>query len=263
MNRKPIEMNSAAYPEEIRTFLQNGAVYDSSCSPEARVLFINKDGGLFLKESAAGTLKTEAMMTSYMNSLDLSAEMLYYGTHNAKDYMVTKRIPGEDCTHPEYLSDPRRLCDITAELLRKLHEVDPNNCPVQDRNRTYIDTVKQGFDRHAYEPDLFAGMYEFRSFEEARQAAEEGFPLMQRDALLHGDYCLPNILLDQWRFSGFIDVGNGGFGDRHIDILWGIWTLKYNLHTAGYTDRFLDAYGRDKLEPEKLRCLAAMEMIGG
>ena len=86
---------------------------------------------------------------------------------------------------------------------------------------------------------------------------------MKRDALLHGDYCLPNIILDDWKFSGFIDVGNGGFGDRHIDVLWGIWTFNFNLGTFQYTDRFLDVYERDKVEPDMLRHIAAMEMIGG
>ena len=95
------------------------------------------------------------------------------------------------------------------------------------------------------------------------QAAREGFSEMRTDALIHGDYCLPNIILKDWKLSGYIDVGNGGLGDRHIDILWGIWTLKYNLKTTRYTERFMDAYGRDLVEPEKLRCLAAMEMIGG
>lgn len=48
-----------------------------------------------------------------------------------------------------------------------------------------------------------------------------------------------------------------------MDVLWGIWTLNYNLGTTRYTDRFMDAYGRDRIEPEKLRMVAAMEMIGG
>ncbi|MCR5808173.1 MAG: phosphotransferase, partial [Clostridiales bacterium] len=79
---------------------------------------------------------------------------------------------------------------------------------------------------------------------------------------LHGDYCLPNILLNDWKLSGYIDLGNGGMGDRHIDILWGIWTLRFNLGTNKYTDRFMDAYGRELIEPEMLRMVAAMEMIG-
>lgn len=59
-------------------------------------------------------------------------------------------------------------------------------------------------------------------FDDARRIAEEGLPLLKIGVLLHGDYCLPNILLDDWKFSGYINLVNGGMGDRHIDILWGI-----------------------------------------
>ncbi len=37
---------------------------------------------------------------------------------------------------------------------------------------------------------------------------------------------------------GFIDLGNGGVGDRHIDLFWGAWTLFYNLKTDRHTERF-------------------------
>ena len=51
-------------------------------------------------------------------------------------------------------------------------------------------------------------------------------------------------------------------GDRHIDLFWGMWSLWYNLKTDKYTDRFLDAYGRDRVETEKLRIVAAFEVFG-
>ena len=98
--------------------------------------------------------------------------------------------------------------------------------------------------------------------EAAWQAAQAVFPHLQSDSLLHGDYCLPNIILNDWNFSGFIDVGQGGPGDRHIDLFWGCWTLNFNLKTNQYFDRFLDAYGRDKVEPELLRGIAAAETFG-
>ena len=79
--------------------------------------------------------------------------------------------------------------------------------------------------------------------------------------LLHGDYCLPNILLDNWQLSGFIDLDAGGIGDRHIDLFWGIWTLQFNLKTDRYRDRFLDAYGRDKVTEELLRVVSAAEVF--
>ena len=65
-----------------------------------------------------------------------------------------------------------------------------------------------------------------------------------------------------WDFSAFIDVGNGGVGDRHVDLFWGAWTLSFNLHTDSYRDRFFDAYGRDRVDEEKLRIVAAAEVFG-
>ena len=263
MKRRAIQINTAAYPEALSALWKDAPVYDSSCSKEAQVLFVDKGGGYFVKKAPKGTLKTEALMTEYMHSLGLSAEVLYYGSAEEGDFLVTGRIPGEDCTDPKYLSEPERLCETAAMLLRTLHETDGRACPVRDRVRTYADTVTGGFDGRGYKPDLFQGLWEFKSFDEARRAAEEGLPLLKTDVLLHGDYCLPNILLDDWKFSGFIDLGCGGMGDRHIDLAWGVWTLQFNLGTSRYTDRFLDAYGRELIEPEMLRMVAAMEMIGG
>ena len=91
---------------------------------------------------------------------------------------------------------------------------------------------------------------------------EQNKHLLAHDTLLHGDYCLPNIMLDEWRFSGFIDVGNGGVGDRHVDLFWGAWTLAFNLKTEAYRERFFDAYGRDKVEDHLLSVVAAAEVFG-
>ena len=66
-------------------------------------------------------------------------------------------------------------------------------------------------------------------------------------------------MLDDFRFSGFIDVGNGGVGDRHIDLFWGAWTLRFNLKTDRYRERFFDAYGADKINKELIRAIAAAE----
>ena len=262
MNRTRIEMNPDLFPEEIRPFLLDVEIYDSSCSEDARVYYIDRDGGLFLKRDSAGKLKDEAVMTAYYHSLGLSAEVLSYTGTESFDYLLTRRIPGEDCTHAMYRAEPEKLCDIMAEQLRNLHEIRTDGCPVKNRLDSYKALVLSGYKQEKYEPELFGGLWEFSSREEAWKSAERGLPLLKRDVLIHGDYCLPNILLDNWRFSGFIDVGNGGVSDRHIDLLWGIWTLMFNLGTARWSERFMDAYGRELIDTELLRCVAAMEMIG-
>lgn len=263
MKRIRTELNAEMLPAAVEHLLNGATLYDSSCSTEARVYYIDRGGGLFLKTAAAETLRTEASMTAYFHKLGLSAEVLLYCSEAGKDWLITRRILGEDCLDAKYLSDPKRLCETTATLLRMLHETPATGCPVPNRNNTYTANVRKGFDGSHYEPELFVGLWEFSSFAEARTVAEAGFSALKSEALLHGDYCLPNVILRDWRLSGFIDLGNAGIGDRHIDLLWGIWTLNYNLKTTKWTDRFLDAYGREQVEAEKLRAVAAMELVGG
>jgi kanamycin kinase len=237
-------------------------VYDSSCSPEARVYFIDKDGGYYLKTCGAGTLKREAEMTAYFHKKGIGAEVLTYLSQASADWLLTAAVSGEDCTHGQYLAEPKRLCDTIAERLRWLHEVDFSDCPIQNRNAEYLALAEQNYRTGNYDKTAFPDSFGYRTAEEAYRVLDTGRSAFQSDVLLHGDYCLPNIMLDHWKLSGFIDVGNGGVGDRHIDLFWGVWTLWFNLKTDQYASRFLDAYGRDRVNTEMLRVIAAAEVFG-
>ena len=237
------------FPERLLSFIGDAKVYDSSCSPEARVYYIEKGSGYYLKRNAVGALASEAKMTEFFHTKGLSPAVAEYFTEDY-DWMITERAMGEDCTHADYLSDPTRLCDTIAERLRALHETDFTGCPVMNRTRDYIGN-----------PDLLK-VKRYRSAEEAYAVFSEGKSALICDTLLHGDYCLPNILLDGWRFSAFIDVGMGGVGERHIDLFWGAWTLLFNLKTDRYRERFFDAYGRDKVDTDIIRVIAAAEVFG-
>lgn len=257
MERTPVIPNHQDFPEEFHSLL-TGRVYDSSCSPEARVWFLDQGDGFYLKTAPKDALKTEGDMTRYFHSKGLSSEVICY-LSDSRDWLLTRRLPGEDCTHRQYLEDPTRLCDTTATLLRMLHEMDHTGCPVTDRNETYFATAHRNYQAGRFDTALFPESWCSGTPEKAWQLIQANRKYLKADTLLHGDYCLPNILLDNWRFSGFIDVGNGGTGDRHIDIFWGAWTLFFNLKTNAYYDLFLDAYGRDRVEPELLRTVAALE----
>ncbi|MBQ7354704.1 MAG: aminoglycoside 3'-phosphotransferase [Clostridia bacterium] len=249
------------FPADLRPLLEGAPLYDSSCSPEARVIYIEKDGGYYLKAAPAGSLRREAELTRFFHEKGLSTEVLCYLSLE-KDWMLTRRVSGEDCTHGDYVADPRRLCDTTAALLRTLHETSVNGCPVPNRTADYLASAEEGYRIGRYDASLFPDNWGYASAEEAIEVVRRDGHLLRTDTLLHGDYCLPNIMLDNWRFSGFIDLGNGGVGDRHIDLFWGAWSLFFNLKTDAYQDRFFDAYGRDKIEPDLLRVVAAAEVFG-
>ena len=261
MKRTLIEKIDFEAPDEIAKFIEGARLFDSSCSPEARVYFVDKDGGYYLKTCQKGTLKREAEMTSYFHKKGIGVEVISYLAEE-RDWLVTKRAVGEDCTYKRYLDEPERLSETTALLLRELHETDFSDCPVQNRMDEYFALVKENYITGNYDKSSFPDSFGYRSANEAWAVLEAGMGELDDRVLLHGDYCLPNIMLDDWKLSSFIDLGNGGVGDRHIDLFWGAWTLWFNLKTDKYRNRFFDAYGRDKVDVEKIKIIAAAEVFG-
>ena len=63
------------------------------------------------------------------------------------------------------------------------------------------------------------------------------------ETLIHGDYCLPNILVKNDKIAGFVDLGDAGIGDPWFDYAWCIWSLEYNLKTKEYTPLLLEKLG--------------------
>jgi kanamycin kinase len=60
--------------------------------------------------------------------------------------------------------------------------------------------------------------------------------------LIHGDYCLPNVLVEQGRLTALVDLGRSGIGDPRDDFAAALWSLHYN-YGPGYARDFLDSYG--------------------
>ena len=46
-------------PELFHRLLADAPVYDSSCSPDARVLYVDRDSGFYLKSAPAGSASAE------------------------------------------------------------------------------------------------------------------------------------------------------------------------------------------------------------
>ena len=248
-------------PEEIVRFLGPADYYDSSCSDAARVCFVDRAGGFFLKSAAKGTLAEEARMTDLFFRRGMGPEVLFYRSED-RDWMLTAKIPGEDGTH--WLDEPEMLCALLGEVFRSLHDgggdlTVGSLCP--DRTAETLTRAKSGLEKGTFETHLRPERYGIRNPEDARAVLEENGSRFRPDCLIHGDACLPNVLIEDGRFRGFVDCGAAGFGNRHTDLFWTVWSLAYNMKTDRFGDRFLDAYGREAVDPDLLRTAAAAEAV--
>jgi len=261
MKLTPITIERDAFPAELRPFLENARLFDSSSSPKARVIFIDRGDGFFLKSAPLSTLRREAEMTQYFHKKGLAAEVLFY-LSDGSDWLLTPKIRGDDLVAAAYLAEPKRLCDTFAELLARLHAESFADCPIPDHTAQYLAQTEQNMRTGAYNSDHFPDSYGYASAQEAWRVIEAHRSELHKDTLLHGDYCLPNVILNNWQFCGFVDLDNAGVGDRHVDIFWALWSLWFNLKTDKYRERFIDAYGRSKVDEDILRLIAAVEVFG-
>jgi len=260
MMLKPICVDLDDFPAELHSLLSGASLFDSSCSEQARVIYIEKDNGYFLKRSQKGSLKREATMTRYFHKKGLGANMLAY-ISDEYDWMLSEKVQGDDCVASKYLDNPKRLCYTIGERLAVLHSMDFTDCPIQNHTELFLASAKENMQKGMFDKRK-AEHWGYKSPDEAWSVVESNSHLLKANTLLHGDYCLPNIILNDWQFSGFIDLDNSGVGERHIDLYWGSWTLLFNFKTDKYRDRFFDAYGRDMIDEELLRIIAAFEAFG-
>ena len=94
MKRTLMQPDLSSFPEQFRPLLASAKVYDSSCSPIAKVWFLDTEGGLYLKSAPLGKLESEVKMTAYFHSKGLGAEVIAYH-QDTRDWLLTRAIPGE------------------------------------------------------------------------------------------------------------------------------------------------------------------------
>lgn len=256
---KPIDISKIYVPEAFRSLIERGTVYDSSSSPDAKVYYIDADDGYYLKTSGLDALTNEKLMLDFLSLRHMSPKVLNY-YQDRQDWLLTAKANGNNCISLEYLENPIRLVDTVAEALHMLHSLDLSECPVKNRTADYINSYLANKNAGLFNPDhLFFFDRSFRSPTEASGFIDGRIHILKNDTIVHGDYCLPNIILKDWKFSSFIDVGFAGAGDKNIDVFWAVWSLRFNFKTDKYTKMFIDAYGRDSVDMERLQLISAIE----
>jgi len=219
MKKTLTTINLSDYPVELHKYLTDADIYDSSCGENSQVLC--SSSGYYIKIAPKGSLEREAKLTDYFYDNGIGAQMIEYLSAN-KDYMVTRQIPGQDATH--YQDNPEKLCEVLANTMKYIHGMTMDNIIPSPCMEYY--------------------------------AADN---ILETDTFIHGDFCLPNIMLEEYTFKAFLDVGFAGEGDGHIDLFWVFWGCWFNLKTDRYTDLFLDLYGRENIDMGKLKYIARIE----
>lgn len=160
------------------------------------------------------------------------------------EWLLTEGLPGRDATNPEWTTEPRRLVPLLAQALRQFHESIPvEGCPFDFRAETALQNAARRVKAGLVKPqEDFHSEHRHFNLNDALRELHRLRPASEELVVCHGDYCLPNVLVDNWRAVGYLDLGELGVADRWWDVAVGAWSVTWNLG-EGWEDLFYESYG--------------------
>jgi kanamycin kinase len=177
--------------------------------------------------------------------------VLEYGSDGEHEWLLTASLSGVNATEDALRADPPRLVPLLAGGLRRFHALPAGACPFDSRVDIALGAARQRVAAGLVDPARdFHPEHGGLSAEAALAQLERLRPQQEDLVVCHGDYCLPNVLIDDGQVSGYVDLGALGVADRWWDLAIATWSVTWNLG-PGWEDLFLDAYGVQR-DPGKI-----------
>lgn len=173
-------------------------------------------------------------------------------------WLVTRGLPGRAASDPWPARQRRAVIDAVADLARDLHALDPTTCPFDRTLAVAVpDAVGAAEDGDVDLADLDE---ERRGWNVSQLVAElrARVPAVQDLVVCHGDYCLPNVLVDPetLRPTGVVDLGRLGVADRYADLALVTRSICGDLNPQfgpDLAERFLTRYlGEQAVDRERI-----------
>lgn len=184
-------------------------------------------------------------------------EVIGCGADNNIEWLLTVGLPGRDATWDEFKSDKLRLVAMLARGLRRFHTAPSGECPFDYTVETALELVRARVASGSVDPEKdFHPEHRHLTPHTAIDELERLRPESEDLVVCHGDYCLPNVLIEAAEAVGFLDLGQLGVADRWWDIAVGSWSVTWNLG-PGLENHFYESYG---VEPD-LRRIAFYRLL--
>ncbi len=219
--------------------------------------YIFRIGEAYLKinpVSAVDRLSTERERIEWLQGRLPVPRVLYYSADTVHEYLLVSAVSGIMACEQSLHDDVPKVVRLLAEGLRMIHSIPIHDCPFDRSLSTTIALARQRVE---------AGLVDESDFDTERSgkhASDLYIELLQQHpeteylVFTHGDYCLPNILLD-WQhntISGFIDLARAGIADRYHDLALAARSLAFNFD-ARWIPLLFQEYGITEPDEHKIR----------
>ena len=202
---------------------------------------LEKDGEvLFLKVGEVGVLSSEYKMFDLLkNYIKIPSVVKYY--KDEYEVIVTTEMKGKMSCDDELFEYEDIVLDCIVEAINQIQNVKidenlKNNLEIFDLDKE-IKIIKQKIKLKEITkiPDK-------KVFDKVVKYLEENKPTGEL-YFSHGDVSLPNVFIDNNKFSGFIDIGNAGIRQKWYDITDAYVSVRRNFEKQETADNFLYKLG--------------------
>ena len=202
-------------------------------------------------KSVGRDLLAETDVLTWLRGRLCVPDVLSFAAGETADYLLTSAIPGWNAADVCGTISNIELVRLLAAGLRMVHSVPIAGCPF-DRSLARTLRLAEFNVRH--------GLVDEKDFDYVRhgRTATELYgellrlrPEHEDLVFTHGDYCLPNIIFDGQRVSGFVDLSRAGIADRYQDIALAIRSIASSMG-SGFEQVFCEEYGIGRPDRQKI-----------
>lgn len=179
------------------------------------------------------------------------ATVILFDEYDKNDYLLISGIAGADAANLVGNIDNAELVILLAKGLRMIHSLPVTDCPFERTLDRMIESAGFNVKHELVNEDDFNDVRRGKTAEELYKELLLLKPADEDLVFTHGDYCLPNIMINQQQIAGFVDLHRAGIADRYKDIALAIRSIRSNIG-AGHEQTFFKEYGISEPDTEKI-----------
>ena len=260
-----MELQKNLLPARIRAAVEYRDARGTSIGRSGARVWVFDDRVLKIERTSPSSDR-EYELLSWLDGRAGAPRVIEFERSEEYNYLLETRVPGEMTCAKEVMNDPAAVTHALAQGLIALRDIsvaellpsapdpdapqggptgsirfDSRIAPLLSRTR---ERFKRGQIHHSDLSDEclpdFLNMPTPRLRRDARGSSD--FPSVgsvlswlersrptETPVFVQGDYCLPNVFIQEGRFSGLIDFGRGGVADAYMDIALCVRSMWYNF----------------------------------
>ncbi|MDD4937406.1 MAG: phosphotransferase [Candidatus Shapirobacteria bacterium] len=180
---------------------------------QGQTFFLKKGHGL-----AAKALEQEFLALKYLSDKKISIpKIIDFNYQNSIANLQMTSVQGIPSQKLKDILNKETILQKTAEALRKFHQINKDNADHLTTIEKDLNEIEEYISLDVINVEDFMKNNEGKSPTQVFKYLCRLKRNHYKDSMTHGDYCLPNLLLDGENF-GFIDLGECGPGDKYKDL---------------------------------------------